>query len=112
MAGSKLLADLSDPDENVYIWHFAVDKTAEILYQRQKRILETEYLQKKEQNRFFIEENSDAFILLEEKYDLKIQIEATLSQLLNREIRLEWDSGRLMPMAYNRDSENKLKKWR
>ncbi len=52
---------------------------------------------------------SDAFILLEEKYDLRIQIEATLSQLLNREIRLEWDSGRLMPMAYNRDSEKSYK---
>jgi len=52
---------------------------------------------------------SDAFILLEEKYDLRIQIEATLSQLLNRDIRLEWDSGRLMPMAYNRESEKAYK---
>lgn len=51
----------------------------------------------------------DAFVLLEEKYDLRIQIEATLSQLLNREIRMEWNSGRLQPIAYNRDSEKSYK---
>lgn len=51
----------------------------------------------------------DAFVLLEEKYDLRIQIEATLSQLLNREIRMEWDSGRLQPIAYNRDTEKSYK---
>ncbi len=43
----------------------------------------------------------DAFILLEEKLDLRIRIEATLSQIFNREIRLEWDSGKLIPKAYN-----------
>ncbi|MFZ2968926.1 MAG: AAA family ATPase [Sulfuricurvum sp.] len=43
----------------------------------------------------------DAFILLEEKLDLKIKIEAILSQVLHRDIRLEWDSGKLVPMTYN-----------
>lgn len=51
----------------------------------------------------------DAFILLEERYDLRIQIEATLSQLLNREIKMEWDSGRLTPVAYNKLSEKSYK---
>lgn len=51
----------------------------------------------------------DAFILLEERYDLRIQIEATLSQLLNRDIRMEWDSGRLNPVAYNKISEKSYK---
>lgn len=43
----------------------------------------------------------DAFVILEEKLDVRIRVEATLSQILNREIRLEWDSGRLLPKAYN-----------
>ncbi len=43
----------------------------------------------------------DAFVLLEEKFDLRIKVEATLSQIFNREIRLEWDSGKLVPKAYN-----------
>ncbi len=43
----------------------------------------------------------DAFVILEEKLDIRIRVEATLSQVLNREIRLEWDSGRLVPKAYN-----------
>jgi hypothetical protein len=43
----------------------------------------------------------DAFVILEEKLDIRIRIEATLTQILNREIRLEWDSGRLVPKAYN-----------
>lgn len=43
----------------------------------------------------------DAFVILEEKLDVRIRVEATLSQILNREIRLEWDSGRLVPKAYN-----------
>lgn len=51
----------------------------------------------------------DAFILLEERYDLRIQIEATLSQLLNRDIKMEWDSGRLNPVAYNKISEKSYK---
>lgn len=43
----------------------------------------------------------DAFVILEEKLDIRIRVEATLSQVLNREIRLEWDSGRLVPKAFN-----------
>lgn len=54
----------------------------------------------------------DAFVLLEEKLDLKIKIEAILSQVLHRDIRLEWDSGKLVPMAYNiqQATEYELKK--
>jgi len=44
---------------------------------------------------------ADAFVILEEKLDLRIKVEATLSQIFNREIRLEWDSGKLVPKAYN-----------
>lgn len=55
---------------------------------------------------------ADAFILLEEKLDLKIKIEAILSQVLHRDIRLEWDSGKLVPMTYNvkQAAEYELKK--
>ena len=55
---------------------------------------------------------ADAFVLLEEKLDLKIKIEAILSQVLHRDIRLEWISGRLVPMTYNikQASEYELKK--
>ena len=38
----------------------------------------------------------DTLVLLEERMDLRIQVEATLSHLFDREIILEWDSGRLM----------------
>lgn len=48
----------------------------------------------------------DAFVILEEKLDIRIKVEATLSQVLNREIRLEWDSGRLVPKAYNIKQES------
>ncbi len=41
----------------------------------------------------------DTFVLLEERLDLRIQVEATLSNLFNRRISLEWDSGRLKAMA-------------
>ena len=41
----------------------------------------------------------DTFVLLEERMDLRIQIQATLSHLFNREISLEWDSGNLIPMV-------------
>lgn len=55
---------------------------------------------------------ADAFVLLEEKLDLKIKIEAILSQVLHRDIRLEWDSGKLVPMTYNvkQATEYELKK--
>ena len=39
----------------------------------------------------------DTIILLEERIALRIQVEATLSHLFNREIILDWDSGRLVP---------------
>ena len=41
----------------------------------------------------------DAFVLLEERLDLRIQVEATLSHLFDREIILEWDSGNLIAKA-------------
>ena len=41
----------------------------------------------------------DTIVLLEERIDLRIQVEATLSHLFNRRIRLEWDSGRLQAFA-------------
>ena len=44
----------------------------------------------------------DAIVLLEERMDLLIQVEATLSHLFNREVVLEWDSGRLVPKARSR----------
>ena len=44
----------------------------------------------------------DAIVLLEERMDLLIQVEGTLSHLFDREIILEWDSGRLIPKARRR----------
>ena len=44
----------------------------------------------------------DTIVLLEERMDLRIQIEATLSHLFDREISLEWDSGRLVPTVARR----------
>ena len=44
----------------------------------------------------------DTIVLLEERMDLRIQIEATLSHLFDREILLEWDSGRLVPKVARR----------
>lgn len=41
----------------------------------------------------------DTFMLLEERMDLRIQVEATLSHLFDREIILEWNSGNLIAMA-------------
>ncbi|MDD5030032.1 MAG: AAA family ATPase [Rhodoferax sp.] len=41
----------------------------------------------------------DTIVLLEERMDLRIQVEATLSHLFNRKIRLEWDSGKLQAFA-------------
>jgi hypothetical protein len=41
----------------------------------------------------------DSIIILEERLDIRIQVEATLSHLFNRSISLEWDSGRLIPKA-------------
>lgn len=41
----------------------------------------------------------DTFILLEERPDIRIMVEATLSSLFNRNISIEWDSGNLVPKA-------------
>ena len=41
----------------------------------------------------------DTFVILEERPDIRILIEATLSTLFSREISLEWDSGILVPRA-------------
>ncbi len=41
----------------------------------------------------------DTFVLLEERPDIRIRVEATLSSLFDRYISIEWDSGNLVPMA-------------
>jgi hypothetical protein len=41
----------------------------------------------------------DTFMILEERPDIRIVVEATLSSLFNRDISLEWDSGNLIPKA-------------
>ncbi|WP_175774942.1 ATP-dependent nuclease [Burkholderia anthina] len=41
----------------------------------------------------------DTFVLLEERLDLRLRVEATLSHLFGRRISLEWDSGNLVPKA-------------
>lgn len=41
----------------------------------------------------------DTIVLLEERMDLRIQVEATLSHLFNRKIFLEWNSGNLLARA-------------
>ena len=41
----------------------------------------------------------DTFIILEERPDIRVIVEATLSSIFNREITLEWDSGNLVPKA-------------
>lgn len=46
----------------------------------------------------------DTIVLLEERMDLRIQIEATLGHLFDREVVLEWDSGNLIPKVRRRDS--------
>ena len=38
----------------------------------------------------------DTLVVLEERVDLRIQVEATLGHLFDREINLEWDSGNLV----------------
>ena len=39
----------------------------------------------------------DTLLLLEDKMNLRIQVEATLSHLFNRELELDWDYGNLVP---------------
>lgn len=45
----------------------------------------------------------DTILLLEERVDLRIRIEATLSHLFDRDVLLEWDSGNLVPKAVRGD---------
>lgn len=46
----------------------------------------------------------DTTLLLEDRLDLRIRIEATLSHLFGRDVSLEWDSGYLVPKAVRRSS--------
>ena len=46
----------------------------------------------------------DTVLLLEDRLDLSIQIEATLSHLFARDVVLEWDSGNLVPKVVLRSS--------
>ena len=39
----------------------------------------------------------DTMVLLEERLDLRIRLEATLASLFDRELRLDWDSGTMIP---------------
>jgi hypothetical protein len=39
----------------------------------------------------------DALVILDERLDIRVRVEATLSHLFNRTIMLEWDSGFLLP---------------
>lgn len=48
----------------------------------------------------------DTILLLEERMDLRIQVEATLSQIFDREILLEWDSGNLIPRIRRRNGNS------
>ena len=41
----------------------------------------------------------DTFVILEERPDIRVIVEATLSSLFNRKISLEWESGNLVPKA-------------
>ena len=41
----------------------------------------------------------DTVIVLEERLDIRVRVEATLSHLFDRAITLEWDSGNLIPKA-------------
>ena len=45
----------------------------------------------------------DTVLLLEDRMDLRIRIEATLSHLFGRNVILEWDSGNLVPKAARRE---------
>ena len=46
----------------------------------------------------------DTILLLEERLDLRIRIEGTLSHLFGRDVVLEWDSGNLVPRAVRRET--------
>ena len=46
----------------------------------------------------------DTVLLLEDRLDLRIRIEATLSHLFGRDVVFDWDSGNLVPKAVRRKS--------
>ena len=46
----------------------------------------------------------DTVLLLEDRLDLRIRIEATLSHFFGRDVVLDWDSGNLVPKAVRRKS--------
>ena len=46
----------------------------------------------------------DTILLLEDRMDLRIRIEGTLSHLFGRDVVLEWDSGNLVPKALRRET--------
>ena len=46
----------------------------------------------------------DTILLLEDRLDLRIRIEGTLSHLFGRDVELEWDSGNLVPKAVRRET--------
>ena len=46
----------------------------------------------------------DTVVLLDERMDLRIRVEATLSHLFGIDVALEWDSGNLVPKAARRQS--------
>ena len=46
----------------------------------------------------------DTILLLEDRLDLRIRVEATLSHLFGRDMILEWDSGSLVPKAGRRST--------
>jgi predicted ATPase len=41
----------------------------------------------------------DTFVILEERPDIRVMVEATLSHLFSRNIQFEWDSGNLIPLV-------------
>ena len=49
-----------------------------------------------------------ALAMLEERLDVRIQVEATLRHLFNREIYFDWDEGNLVPKARRRGTGNSL----
>ena len=46
----------------------------------------------------------DTVLLLEDRMDLRIRIEGTLSHLFGRDVELEWDSGNLVPKAVRHET--------
>uniref|UniRef100_UPI0013C348B8 ATP-dependent nuclease n=1 Tax=Rhizobium terrae TaxID=2171756 RepID=UPI0013C348B8 len=51
----------------------------------------------------------DSFIILEERPDIRVKVEATLTDLFGRKISIEWDSGNLVPKATSSVSGEKYR---